>query len=162
MIETVIRSLIGLIMLAGIVGLFIPVFPDLLLIWGAALGYGLIVGWKSNGPLLFALITLLGIVGTLADVGMSTLGGKAGGANFGSIALGSILGFLGMIFLTPLGGIGVLLLTIFLLEYRRVGDADKALKAMIGAGIGFGASFGVKLVIGLGMISIWIYWAFSG
>jgi uncharacterized protein YqgC (DUF456 family) len=161
-IDTAIACLIGLIMLVGIVGLFIPVFPDLLLIWAAALGYGLIIGWEANGPLLFGLITLLAIVGTLADVWMSTLGGRAGGASFGSIIVGTIFGFLGMIFLTPLGGIGILLLSIFLLEYRRIGDADKALKAMLGAGIGFGASFGIKLVIGLGMISIWVYWAYAG
>jgi hypothetical protein len=67
-----------------------------------------------------------------------------------------------MIFLTPLGGIGIMLLSIYLLEYRRVGDAEKALRAMLGAGIGFGASFGIKLVVGLGMIAIWVYWAFAG
>jgi uncharacterized protein YqgC (DUF456 family) len=162
MTETAITCLIGLIMMVGIVGLFIPIFPDLLLIWGAALGYGLIIGWEANGPTLFGLISLLGLLGILADVWMSTIGGKVGGASFVSIVIGSILGFFGMIFLTPLGGIGIILLSIYLLEYRRVGDAEKALRAMLGAGIGFGASFGVKLVVGLGMIAIWVYWAFAG
>jgi len=66
--ESWITLAVGVAMALGIVGVFLPGFPDLLLIWGAALAYGLLAGWGRLGPWLFAGITLSTIAGLVADV----------------------------------------------------------------------------------------------
>ena len=111
--ESIVTILVGVGMAAGLVGIFIPLMPDILLIWGAGLAYGLIVGWGSLGPWMFGLMTLLGIIGLLTDLWLTSLGGKMGGASFSSILLGILTGFLGMIFLSPIGGIFVMLSVTF-------------------------------------------------
>lgn len=159
MSELVVSVLIGLTMLLGLVGILIPFFPDLLLIWGAALGYGLLLNWRADGLIYFILISALMLVGIFADIWMGSIGAKIGGASWKSILLGSLAGFLGMFLLTPVGGLAILLLSIYLLEYRRVGNAQDAAKAVLGVGVGYGASFVMKLFIALGMIAIWLVWA---
>ena len=137
--EIVVVVLTGIVMFVGLLGALIPVIPDLIIIWGAALGYGLILDWGDSGPWIFAVITLLGLGGVIAEVWMSGVGGKIGGASFKSILVGMVLGTIGFIFLTPIGGLALLLVGVFTMEYYRLGDAEEALKGMLGVGIGYGA-----------------------
>jgi uncharacterized protein YqgC (DUF456 family) len=162
MSEILIAVLTGIVMFIGLLGALLPVIPDLIIIWGAALGYGLILDWGDSGPWIFGIITLLGLAGIVAEIWMSGVGGKIGGASFWSILVGMILGIIGFVFLTPIGGLALLLLGTFTMEYYRLGDAEEALKGMLGVGLGYGASFGVKLLIGLLMIGLWLIWVFVG
>jgi uncharacterized protein YqgC (DUF456 family) len=158
MSEILVAVLTAIVMFIGLLGALLPVIPDLIIIWGAALGYGLILGWGDSGPWIFGAITLLGLGGVVAEIWMSGVGGKIGGASFSSILVGMVLGIIGFIFLTPIGGLALLLLGTFTMEYYRLGDAEEALKGMLGVGIGYGASFGVKLLIGLLMVGLWVIW----
>jgi uncharacterized protein YqgC (DUF456 family) len=155
---SIVTILVGVAMFAGIVGIFIPLMPDILLIWGAGLAYGLIVGWGSLGPWMFGLMTILGIIGLLTDLWLTSLGGKIGGASLTSILVGIFAGFVGMIFLSPVGGIFVMLGATFYLEYRRLKDTDLAVKGMLGVAFGYGASIAVKVGIALTMILLWVIW----
>lgn len=156
--EIIITVITGIVMLVGLLGAFLPIFPDMIIMVGAALGYGLLVGWGDSGAWFFGAIALLGLVGIVSDIWVSGVGGKIGGASFVSLLVGSALGLIGFIFLTPLGGLAILLAVIFLMEYKRQGDAEKAIKGMLGVGVGYGASFIVKLLIGLLMIVLWVLW----
>ena len=158
MSDLVIVVLTGFVMFIGLLGALLPIIPDLIIVWGAALGYGLLAGWGRYGPWIFAVITLLGLGGVVAEIWMSGMGGKIGGASFKSILVGLVLGIIGFIFLTPLGGLALLLVGTFAMEYYRLDDAEGALKGMLGVGLGYGASFGVKLLIGLFMVGLWVVW----
>jgi uncharacterized protein YqgC (DUF456 family) len=158
MSDILVAILTGIVMFIGLLGALLPVIPDLVIIWGAALGYGLIVGWGDSGPWIFGAISILGLGGVLTEIWMSGVGGKIGGASFKSILVGLILGIIGFIFLTPIGGLALLLVGTFAMEYYRLGDAEEALKGMLGVGLGYGASFGVKLLIGLLMMGLWVVW----
>jgi uncharacterized protein YqgC (DUF456 family) len=162
MSDILVAILTGIVMFIGLLGALLPVIPDLVIIWGAALGYGLIVGWGDSGPWIFGAISILGLGGVLTEIWMSGVGGKVGGASFKSILVGLILGIIGFIFLTPIGGVALLLVGTFAMEYYRLGDAEEALKGMLGVGLGYGASFGVKLLIGLLMMGLWVVWAVIG
>jgi hypothetical protein len=139
----------------------VPVMPDVVLIWGAGLVYGLAVGWGSWGPWLFAGMTILGGLALLAEVWMSGAGARVGGASIWGILAGFALGAIGLIFFSPIGGFIGLLLGTFLVEYLRLKDRRLALKAVFGAGLGFGASFLVKLGLCLGMTGLWVVWALT-
>jgi uncharacterized protein YqgC (DUF456 family) len=156
--DIIITVITGIVMLIGLLGVLLPIFPDMIVMIGAALGYGLLVGWGETGVWFFGAIAFLGLAGIAADIWVSGMGGRIGGASYKSILVGIVLGMIGFIFLTPLGGLAILLLATFLMEYVRQGDAEKAIKGMLGIGIGYGASFVVKLLIGLVMMVLWVLW----
>lgn len=160
--EVLLTILIGLAMLLGLAAVFIPLLPDMLIIWGAALAYGLLVGWGRWGPWLFAAITLFGIMGGLAEIWVSGAGGKRAGASFWGIVGGLVAGLLGFLIFPPFGGVVGLLLGTFAVEALRLKDAAKAARATLGMGLGYGASFGVRLMVGLLMIGAWLVWVFAG
>ncbi|MBN1266176.1 MAG: DUF456 domain-containing protein [Anaerolineales bacterium] len=151
----------GLLMLIGVLGVVIPVLPDIVLIWLAALGYGLIVGWGTWGGWIFAGITLMAVIAIASDFWASGVGAKVGGASMRSILIGIVLGLIGLIF-TPIGAVVGFLAGVFISEYVRLQDAEKALRGVLGVSIGYGASFGVKLGLSLFMIAAWLVWVFQG
>jgi uncharacterized protein YqgC (DUF456 family) len=161
MSDILITILLGLAMLIGLAGMILPVFPDVILIWGSALLYGLLVGWGRYGVWLFSAITLLGLVGLLADAWVSGLGAHKGGASFWGSIGGLVAGIIGLFTGGPLGLIVGMLLGIFLIEYWIHQDADRAIRAMFGMSVGYGASFIVKIFLGLAMIGIWVVWVIS-
>jgi uncharacterized protein YqgC (DUF456 family) len=161
MAEIVIAIVVGFVMLLGLIGAIVPGLPDIVLIWGAALGYGLLVDWGERGIWLFGLITFLGLAGLLAEVWVSGTGAKMGGASIRAILGGLALGLAGFLLSGPVGGVIGLLLGTFLSEYIRLHDANKAAQAMFGMGLGCGASLGIKFILGLGMIIVWLVWVFS-
>jgi len=159
--QALITFLVALAMVAGVVGSVIPILPDVILIWGAGLVYGLAVGWGAWGPWLFAAMTLLAVLGFLTELWVSGAGARAGGASFWGILAGFALGAIGLVFFSPLGGFVGLLLGTFLVEYLRLKDSRLALKAVFGAGAGYGVSFVVKLGLCLGMVLLWVVWALT-
>ena len=50
-------ALTQFIMLVGLFGLIVPVFPGTVVIWLAALGYGVVTGFHTLGIVLFVIIT---------------------------------------------------------------------------------------------------------
>jgi uncharacterized protein YqgC (DUF456 family) len=155
-------TLTAAVMLVGLLGSLIPLVPDVVLIWGAALAFGFIGGWSATGGWLFALITLLGVAGLLTEVWVSSAGARAGGASFGAILAGLGLGLVGLLIFPPLGGFAGLIFGVFLVEYLRLKDSSKSLRALLGTSVGFGVSFIVKLFLCLAMIGIWIVWTVVG
>lgn len=60
-------GLTQLIILVGLFGLIVPIFPGVVIIWLAELGYGIVKGFSTLGIVLFAIITLLMLVGVTID-----------------------------------------------------------------------------------------------
>jgi uncharacterized protein YqgC (DUF456 family) len=143
-------------------GGIIPGFPDVVLIWGAALGYGFYVGWGEPGIWFFVVISVLGLAGLFTEAWVSGAGARVGGASIRAVLAGLALGAVATVFTGPLGGVIGLLLGTYLAEYSRLRDAEKAARAMLGTGLGCGASFGVKLLLGLGMVAAWVAWIVMG
>src|SRR4030065_414679 len=47
MSDTLLTVLVGLAMLLGLLAIFIPLMPEMLILWGASLAYGLLGGWAA-------------------------------------------------------------------------------------------------------------------
>jgi uncharacterized protein YqgC (DUF456 family) len=147
-----------LVMIVGLFGLIVPIFPGIIVIWLAALGYGLVTGFTTVGWIIFGVNTVLMLIGvTIDNVLMSAKAHKEGAA-WSSLALGMVGGVLGTIFFPPIGGILAAPLVVLLLEYLRQRDIHNALRTVRGLLIGWGASFIVRFFIGLVMIGIWMAW----
>ncbi len=150
-----------IIMAVGLFGLIVPIFPGITVIWLAALGYGVVTGFSTLGWVLFAVITVLLIVGVTIDNVLMGAKARKEGAAWSSLALGWLAGILGTIIFPPIGGIIAAPLVVLLLEYVRLRDINKALASLRGLAIGWGASFVVRIFIGLAMIGIWLVWALN-
>ena len=146
------------IMLVGLFGLIVPVFPGIVVIWLAALGYGVLSGFTGWGLWFFALITLLMLFGTVVDNVLVGAGAVQGGAAKSSMWAGIAAGIVFTILLPPLGGLIAAPLVVFLLEYRRQKDWSKAARALRGMALGFGTAFIVRFGLGVIMIGLWILW----
>ncbi|MGH2606259.1 MAG: DUF456 domain-containing protein [Anaerolineales bacterium] len=159
--EAWITLAVGAAMALGLAGAFIPAFPDLLLIWGAGLAYGLLAGWGAWGPWLFALMSLCAVAGLIAEAWVGGLAARLGGASLAGIVAGLTLGFLGLILLGPIGAFLGLLAGTFLVEYLRRRDVSHASRATAGIGIGYGLAFVVKIGLSLAMVAAWVVWVLS-
>jgi uncharacterized protein YqgC (DUF456 family) len=156
------KLLVGAVMVIGVIGTVLPAVPDLVMMWGAGLVYGLVGGWGTGGPWLFGLMTVAAVGGLLAEVWVSTAGARLTGASVGSILAGLALGFIGLVFFSVFGAIVGLLMGAFLGEFLRWRDARQAVRSAAGIALGCGASVGVKLALGIIMAVTWGIWAIVG
>lgn len=161
MSQTLLTITLGLVMLLGLAGTVVPILPDVALIWGAALAYGLLVGWGEWGPWFFGGITLLGALGLLPELWVSGMGARRGGASLRALLVGFVLGAVGLLLAGPLAAVIGLLAGTFLVEYLRKGEPRDAARATLGMGLGCGVSYGVKLLMGSGMVMLWLVWVLS-
>ncbi len=147
------------VMLVGLFGLVIPVFPGIIVIWLAALIYGIAVSFNTLGWVVIVLITLLMIAGTVIDNILMGVGARRAGATWLSLTLGSLAGLAGTIFFPPFGGILAAPLTVLIIEYLRKRDWPRVWAAMKGLFVGWGLSFVARFLIGVTMIVLWAVWA---
>jgi len=150
-----------LVMLSGLFSLVLIVVPGLVIIWAAALLFGLAAGFHGAGWAIFGLITLLAIFGSLVDNLLMGAKARQSGAGWPSIAAALVAGLAGSLLLPPFGGILFALAAIFLIEYLRLNDWRAALSSTKGMALGCGWAFAARFAIGLAMIAAWAVWAFA-
>lgn len=155
-------GLVQLFMLVGLFGLLVPIFPGLVVMWLAALGYGIAVGFSTLGIVLFVLITLLMLFGSIVDNLMMGVGARQSGAAWLTIFVALAAGIIGTILLPPIGGIIAAPLAILLLEYARLRDWKQAWRAFTGLTVGWGLSVVVRFAIGALIMLLWWLWVWKG
>jgi uncharacterized protein len=159
-IDFFVNSFSLLVMIVSLLGLIIPIFPGTFIIWLVALIFGLASGFGVVGGIIFGVLTILMIVAGLADNILMGAKAREHGASWLSIGLALGTGVLGTILFPPVGGVIGAPLVLFLSEYYRVQDRDKALTTVKALLIGFGWAFIARFGIGLLMIGLWGVWAF--
>jgi uncharacterized protein len=158
-LDATVFALTLFVMLVGLVGLVIPIFPGIEVIWLAALGYGILTGFDSPGLLIFIFITIALIPGVTVDNILMGAGARRGGASWLSILAALVAGIVGTLLFPPVGGLIAAPLAVLLLEFQRVRNMGKAWVATRGLAVGFILSVGAKFVIGSLMIGLWLIWA---
>jgi len=161
-LPTVLMAIIQIAMVVGLLGLFIPGFPGILIIWGAALVYGFISGFNTIGIVIFVVITLLMIVGVVIDNILMGVGARKGGASWWAIVVAFIGAVAGTLIYPPFGGFIIAPLAILLFEYIRIRNLRKAWKAFLGFMSGWGLSFLFRFGIGFVMMALWWLWVWKG
>ena len=142
----------------GLLGLVIPIYPGVVIIWVAALLHGLVTGFATLEIWVLVLISLLTIAGMLVDNFL--MGGKARQAGASWISIGGALlaGVVGTFAFPPLGGLIAAPTLLFLLEYARLRNSTEAWGITKGLLTGWGLSFAARFVIGSLIIAIWAIW----
>ena len=150
-------------MLVGLAGLLVPIFPGLMVMWLATLIYALIQ--VSNESMhwfewvLFAMITLLMIAGSVVDNIIIARRVRDKKVPWGSIILGYLAGILGSLFFTPLIGIVAAPAGLFGAEYLRLRDPKIAFDSTRAWMTGWGITIALRVAIGAVMIGLWMIWA---
>lgn len=161
-LERSILWLTQLIMLAGLFGLIVPVFPGTVVMWLAALGYGIVSGFTPLGIALLVLITLLMLAGTVVDNVFMGAGARKEGASWLTVIIALVAGVVGTLAFPPIGGIIAAPLAVLALEYIRTKDLQQAWQVLRGLAKGWGLSFIVRFAIGLGIMLLWWLWVWKG
>jgi uncharacterized protein YqgC (DUF456 family) len=158
-IDLVIKTFTLTAMLVGL--LVLPLLPGLVIIWVASLGYGLAAGFGTLGWIMFALITVLMLGGSIIDNVLMGTSAHKEGAPWWVILLAMLAAILGSILIPIpiLGGILAALLTLFGIEWLRRKDWRKALASIKGMMLGWGWAFVIRFITGLVMIGLWLIWA---
>jgi uncharacterized protein len=150
-----------IVMLVGLAGLAMPILPGLVIIWVAALVYGIVTGftWVSGG--LLAVMTVLMVVGSLIDNVIMGATARQKGASWLAIGVALVLALLGSLLMPPFGGIIAALIGLFAVEFFRLKDWRQAMDSTRSMAIGCGWSAAIRFGIGLLMIGLWGIWVFT-
>ena len=146
-------------MLVALIGTLIPIFPGPTVLWGLALVYGLLSGFNTRAYIFFGVISILGFSGTIVDNVITVGSAKLAGARWTSLVLAIFTGFISSLAFTPIVGIGVSLLVLYVAEYIHHKDHDKAWEATKSMLFGWGWTALARFGIGLLMVLLWAAWA---
>jgi len=146
-------------MLVGLLGLIVPLFPGILVMWLSALVYGFAAGWTTLGIILFIVITVLALFGSLADNILLGAGAYKGGGAWWTILLAMGAGLVFTFLAPPIGGIVATPASLLLFEYLRLKDVKGAVSSVKGAMIGWGISFVIRVIAGVVILGLWAVWA---
>ena len=159
--EQIARGIAIVMMAVGL--LVIPILPGLVIIWASALGYGIAAGFGVLGWIMFAVITILMLGGSILDNVLMGAQAHKEGAPWWVVLIAMASAIVGS-FAIPIpiiGGILAALLVLFLIEWARLKNASKALNSMKGMLIGCGWALVFRFIIGLVMIGLWMIWAWA-
>ncbi|NUM46859.1 MAG: DUF456 domain-containing protein [Anaerolineales bacterium] len=148
-----------LVAIVSLLGLVVPIFPGTVIIWIVTVVYGILNGFGVAGGILFALITVLMIVSTLADNILMGAKARENGASWLSIGLALGTAIIGTMVFPPIGGLIGAPLVLFLSEYNRVKDREKALATVKALALGWGWAIVARMGIGVVMLGLWAVWA---
>ena len=157
LIDWLTSGLIALFLVVGLVGTVVPILPGTLLIWLAILFYALANGFGAIGVGAFVAISLIALVTGTADIWLTLIGAKKGGASRRALLYGVIGALIGTVLLPLLGTIIGYAAGVLFGEYQRQGDWDLAVKASVGGLAGWGVAAAVQFAGGVAMIMIFLW-----
>ncbi|MEI2775402.1 MAG: DUF456 domain-containing protein [Tetrasphaera sp.] len=145
----------GLIIIAGILGVIVPVIPGLIvallgvLIW--ALDQGSTGGW-----IVFAICVLLYAAGLTLQFLIPGRRMKAAGVANSTLLIGLLVGIVGFFVVPVIGGPLGFVLGIYLVELSRSQDKARAWTSTKAALRGVLHSMGIELLAGLAILTTWV------
>lgn len=162
-VQVMIETITLFVLLAGLAGLFIPIFPGLTVMWLGTLGYALVQ--MSVGKMtwvdwfLFVIITLLMIGGNIVDNIIIAKHVRDKNVPWVSIIWAFAAGIILSLFFTPIAGMIASPVGLYLAEWYRLKDKQTAFSNTKAWLTGWGWSLAARIGIGVIMILFWALWA---
>jgi len=142
------------IIAVGFLGCIVPLLPGPPLVWLGAAFYAYRTDWNQVGIPILVVLLVLALVGSTADIWMSSLGAKKTGASRWATIASLLGGFVGLIVASIPGLIIGSIGAIALVEYSQHKDWNKVLKASGGYLAGYALSIVVQILVCLAMAGI--------
>lgn len=157
------------VMAIGLIFTVVPPLPGTVLMWAAAVFYGLALGWDRLGWWAFGLLTFFAVAGIVVDFLAGHFGAKLGGASCLAVGVGALLGLVFGIMASLVGtpvlgcfaGLAGMVVSILLIEWRRNRNWETAMNATKGYVAGTAAGIMAKVTSGVFMFVIFlarVYW----
>jgi uncharacterized protein YqgC (DUF456 family) len=162
-LQALLQTLTLFALLIGLVGLVVPIFPGLTVMWLGTLVYALLEYsahlMTAGDWFLFALITILMLIGNVIDNIIITRKMRDQYVPWSSILIAFAVSLVASVFLTPLVGLVAAPVGLFAAEVTRLRDRGRALASTKAYMVGWGWAFVARFLIGLGMTGLWLLWA---
>ena len=150
------QVLVGLLMVAGIVGVLLPVFPGLPVILAAGLWWTVADGGGPVRWAVFAVMAVLLAVGMTAKYVLPARSAAARGAPFVTLVVGAVGAVIGF-FVIPIVGLVVgFVVGIYLAELARLRAAGRAWDSTRATLVAIGIGMLIELTAGLLMFAVWL------
>jgi uncharacterized protein YqgC (DUF456 family) len=161
--EALVQAITLFVLIFGLIGLLVPIFPGLTVMWLATLVYALIEAAAGKmGAIdwvLFAFITLLMLGGNVIDNIIIARHMRDREIPWSSILVGYAAGVIASIFLTPVVGLVASPLGLFAAEVMRLHDRQAAFASTKAYMTGWGWSLAARIAVGIAMVGLWMLWA---
>lgn len=150
---------VAAVMLVGLLGTVVPIWPGVAVVWAAGLVYGLVAGFGTAGVVAFALMTGLAVAGTVAKVLLPVRTGARRGATLRTLGAAVAGAAVGAVVLPVLGLPVGALAGVWAAELARLGDAGQAWTSTLGILRSMGLGVLVEFGVGTAMLACWVVWA---
>jgi uncharacterized protein len=146
---------VGLIILAGLIGIAVPVLPGLLVVWAAVLL------WASEaqttaGWVVLGIATTLALSGVLMQYLLPGRRLRKAGVTTSTTVAGAALAVVGFFVIPVVGAFLGFAAGIYLAERVKLGSHSAALPSTKHALKAIGLSMGIELATGLAIASTWL------
>lgn len=148
--------LVGLVMIAGLIGVAVPLLPGLLLVLAGALWWTVGDGGGAVHWVIFGLMAAVLVVGTAVKYLVAARTTAAAGTANRSMVVAVLLGVVGFFVVPVVGAPFGFVLGIYLAERQRLGGHAAASVSTRAAIRGVALSMLVEFTAGVLMIGIWL------
>jgi len=145
----------ALVILAGILGVLIPVLPGLLLCWAGVLLWALLGDAGAAGWAVLGVATAVAVAGAVVKYLWPGRRLKSTGVPTASLVAGGVLGVIGFFVVPVVGLVLGFVLGIWLAERTRLG-AGRAWPSTRQALAAVGLSMLVEFAAALGIAAVWL------
>lgn len=150
-------GVVVVILLFGLVGTLIPIIPGVLLMWLTVFIYAWADGFTAVSTASLVIITLIALFTGTADIWLTLVGAKKGGASLKSMLIGTLGAIVGSFILPILGTIAGYIAGVLLGEYWQHGDWEIAKKAGLGGLAGWGIATVIQFIGGIFILIIFLW-----
>ena len=153
---TTVNLIAGVALLAGVLGVVVPVLPGLLLCWLAVLLWAILGDANAGRWVVLALATVVAIAGTVIKYLWPGKRLKSTGVPTSSVLIAGVVGIVGFFVVPVVGLVLGFVLGLWLAERVRVGpgQAWPSTRQALGA---VGLSLLVEFAAALGIAVIWVF-----
>jgi hypothetical protein len=144
----------ALLVLAGMLGVLLPVLPGTPLIFAGALVYDYAHDWTAFGWGWLAVLLLLTLLSEIGDWALGHIGARRGGASWKALLAGAVLGMIGLFLLPPFGFLIGSIVGVGGVELLSSGDRRRALRASGGWFVGWALSLLLQGTVAVIMVAI--------
>jgi len=155
-VEWVTLTVTVILFIIGMVGVFLPVIPGVIIAFAGLLLFAAVEGFQRFSPWMVLLLGLIAVAGSLLDNVAGVYGARRFGASRWGV-WGAVIGLLAGLFFGPLGIIFGPLVGALAGEMVGGREAGDAARAGVGTLVGFIGGIFIKLVAVICIIVYFFY-----